>query len=228
MKDLRWLWLGRVGYDEAHDLQLQVRDAVTRGQAPTTLILLEHDPIITLGRREENGDLLVQRKDLAARGIQVRRSERGGQATYHGPGQLVGYLFARARDLAADMPTLVGGIEDTMLGICSSLKVQARRNTEHRGVWVGAAKVGFVGLAVTHGVTWHGFALNVDPDLAPFELIRPCGLDDQVTSITESGGERLAPSTVAELAAGELARAFSHQATRAISQNMRDLRRSLL
>src|SRR5438552_13729061 len=94
---LSTLWLGRVAYDEAHQLQTQLRDLVAEGRAPATLLLLEHEPVITLGRRGESGDLLAPPERLAASGIALRQAERGGQATYHGPGQLVGYLIARAR-----------------------------------------------------------------------------------------------------------------------------------
>ena len=202
-------WLGRLSYDDAHTRQLQICDAVLRGEAPPTLLLLEHDPVITLGRRGDTGDLLASAQELAARGIALRPAERGGQATYHGPGQLVGYLIAPVRSLAPSLPRLVAGIEQALIDLCAHLGVVARRDERQAGVWAGSAKVGFIGLAVTHGVCWHGFALNVDVDLTPFQLIRPCGLDDDVTSIERAGGSPRPLPEVATRAARYLSQVFA-------------------
>ena len=197
-------WLGRVPYADAHARQVELRDAIARGEGSPTLLLLEHDPIVTLGRRGESGDLLTSRTEMAGRGIEFAQAERGGQATYHGPGQLVGYLVARVRDLAPSLPILVEGIEDALIATCADLGVTARCDGRQHGVWAGHAKIGFIGLAVRHGICWHGFSLNVDLDLAPFDLIRPCGLDDEVTSIVASGGQSVSVPDVAELTARHL------------------------
>lgn len=207
-----WLcpvWLGRCDYDEVHRLQIGLRDEIAAGPAPTTLLLLEHQPVITLGRKGDGGDLLATPEELAAQGIALRWTERGGGATYHGPGQLVGYLIGRARDLAPDLPTLVERIEAVMLEVCRRLGVPARRDPRQRGVWAGPAKLGFVGVAVSRGVCWHGFALNVDLDLEPFRLIRPCGLDDEITSIARCGGRAPSVAEVAQLAATQASETFT-------------------
>lgn len=209
MAVLRWDWLGRQSYARAHLLQKEVHAAVVCGNAPATLLLLEHDPLITVGRRGGVGDVLALPETLSALGIPVVAAERGGQATYHGPGQLVGYLIARARALAPDLPALVSGMEEAMMATCTRLGVPARRDPGHRGLWAGPAKLGFVGLAVSHGVTWHGLALNIAPDLSAFELIRPCGLDDPITSIAAAGGAALPLRAIAELLSAEVARSFA-------------------
>jgi lipoyl(octanoyl) transferase len=176
-------WLGRKPYDEAHALQIELRDAVIAGAAHDSLLLLEHDPVITFGRRGPLDDLRVGADVLAERGIAVRATERGGRATYHGPGQLVGYLIAPLRSLAPDVTTYVCRVEEAMIRASAALGVEAFHHPEGRGVWTRDGKLGFVGIAVRRGVCWHGFALNVDPDLSAFDLIRPCGLDVPVTSL---------------------------------------------
>lgn len=176
-------WLGRQSYDDAHARQLAIRDQVVAGTVGPTLLLLEHEPVITLGRRRGSDDLLATFDVLEARGIAVREAERGGRATYHGPGQLVGYLIAPVRRLAADIPAYVWLLEEALIRSQSAYGIEARRDRRNRGVWVGDAKLGAIGIAVHRGVCWHGFALNVDPDLAAFTLIRPCGLDITVTSM---------------------------------------------
>ncbi|MBI4213190.1 MAG: lipoyl(octanoyl) transferase LipB [Chloroflexi bacterium] len=199
-------WAGMLAYDDARALQMRVRDAVIRGEAAPTLLLMEHEPVITFGRRPAPGDLLVPFQELTAHGIALRQAERGGQATYHGPGQLVGYLIAPLRTFAPSLPALVDQLETALIEVCHELGVQARRDPRQRGVWSRAAKVGFIGLAITRGVCWHGFSLNVSVDLDPFRLIRPCGLDDEVTSIAQSGGISIALPDLAPLVARKVSR----------------------
>ncbi|MEA2640810.1 MAG: lipoyl(octanoyl) transferase [Chloroflexota bacterium] len=202
-------WLGRVGYDAAHELQLALRDArIADPSLDPVLLLSEHEPVITFGRRGESGDLRVTEGELTARGIALRHAERGGRATYHGPGQLVGYLIGHARALAPDLPTLVWRLEETMIHTLAEYDLAAARCYEGRGVWVGDAKLGAVGVAVTRGVCWHGFALNVAPDLSTFELIRPCGLDVPVTSIADLTGAAPPIHDVAHVLAAELGGVF--------------------
>ena len=199
-------WLGRQGYDDAHARQIEIRDRVANGEAGPTLLLLEHDPVITFGRRGECDDLLASRGRLEERGIAVRSAERGGRATYHGPGQLVGYLIAPVRRLAPDLPTYVGLIEEALIHTVAEFEIRAGRDERNRGVWVGEAKLAAVGIAVHRGVCWHGFALNVDPDLAAFSLIRPCGLDLAPTSMARLVCPVPAIDDVATVAARQIAR----------------------
>ena len=201
-------WLGRQHYDQAHALQLELRDEVAAGARPPTLLLLEHEPVVTVGRRGELDDLLVPPDELERRGIAFRRTERGGRATYHGPGQLVGYPIAPLRALAVDVSTYVCRIEEALIYSASSLGVEAARRDGQPGLWVVDAKLASVGIAVSRGVCWHGFALNVDPDLDAFSLIRPCGFDLPVTSIAQCVGSAPAIEETAELVAEQFARVF--------------------
>ncbi|HZT06171.1 MAG TPA: lipoyl(octanoyl) transferase LipB [Chloroflexota bacterium] len=205
---MRAVWLGLQDYDPVHDLQLRIRDAIIGGEDRSTLLLLEHRPVITFGRRGESGDLRATRDEIAGRGIAVRPSERGGQALYHGPGQLVGYVIAPLHALAPDVPGYVHRLEDVLIHTAAALGTTADRCSCGRGVWVGERKIGFVGVAISRGVCWHGLALNVAPDLAPFDLIRPCGLDVRVTSIREQRGCAPPMEEAARLVAHEAATVF--------------------
>lgn len=205
---MRAVWLGRASYDGAHALQIALRDGIVAEAASPTLLLLEHDPVITFGRRGEMGDLLAEPEALAARGIAVRFTERGGRATFHGPGQLVGYPVAPLRTLALDLPTYLWRLEETLIRAAASLGIAATRCPDLRGVWVGDAKLASLGIAVSRGVCWHGFALNVNPDLSAFDLIRPCGLQAQPTSLSRCSGRSPPVAAVAQLVAGEFGRVF--------------------
>jgi lipoyl(octanoyl) transferase len=189
---LQAVWLGRLDYAVAHQHQIQVRDEVAAGTRPPTVLLLEHEPVVTLGRRGDEADLRVPPEIFAERGIALQRVERGGLVTYHGPGQLVGYVIAPVRQLARDLPTFVWQIEEALIQTVAEHGVTATHDLCHRGVWVGAAKLASIGLAVQHGISWHGFALNVSTDLTAFDLIRACGLEAETTSMQKILGS--APS----------------------------------
>lgn len=206
------VWLGRVGYDAAHKVQVALRDQLIAGRARPTVLLLEHDPVITVGRRGEMDDLCLPPQELERRGVACRRTERGGRATYHGPGQLVLYPIAPVRWLARDLTRYVCGLEDTIIRSVARLGLAASRHPAGRGVWVGDSKLASVGIAVTHGVCWHGIALNVDPDLSGFDLVRACGLETPVTSVARCLGSAPAVRTVAELAVEEFAVVFEVEA----------------
>ncbi len=182
-QELRATWLGHVPFDEAHALQERIRDEVIAKRTAPTLLLLEHDPVLTFGRRGESGELKLGIPEIEALGIAVRDTARGGRATYHGPGQLVGYPIVRLRAVAASVPSYVCALEEAIIQTLSALGIHGERSEGQPGVWVGGEKIASVGIAVTHGVTWHGFAINVGEDLSGFDALRPCGLDIQVTSI---------------------------------------------
>lgn len=202
------VWLGRRSYDAAHQLQMVVRDRLLAGAMPVALLLTEHDPVITLGRRGDLGDLLVDPSVLAARGIALRFTERGGRATYHGPGQLVGYPVGRLRALAPDVPTYVWRLEETIIRVGGLLGILATRSPGRPGVWVGDGKLASIGIALTRGVCWHGFALNIGPDLEGFRLIRPCGLEAEPTSVARWVRQVPAIEEVADLVAREFRQVF--------------------
>lgn len=166
-----------LSYKEAWDLQVELVDARRSGIIPANiLLLLEHPPVFTLGRRGGRENLTVSEDCLQKLGIPIMHVERGGNITFHGPGQLVGYPIM---DLHATQLTLTGYVEcleEVMIRTASHWGVEAGRNTVNRGVWVGNRKLGSVGIAVRRGITFHGFALNVNLSLEPFSWINPCGL----------------------------------------------------
>lgn len=186
------LWVTRLGvveYDRALDLQHRLRDARRTGALPDVLLLLEHEQVYTRGRRAAAAELPFGEPWYRERGIALRDVDRGGKTTYHGPGQLVGYPILDTAVTGGDVVRLVRTIEDAIIAALAGECVAARRDSAGRGVWAGAGKIASLGLHVAHGITTHGFAVNVDCDLAPFTWIKPCGLDDPATSIAEQTGE---------------------------------------
>jgi lipoate-protein ligase B len=204
---IHWEWLGRRAYGEVHSLQLQLRDELLAGRGRPTLLLVEHDPVVTLGRRAGDDALIAGADLLAARGIEVVRVERGGQATYHGPGQLVGYPILPLPRFGLDVPTFVAHLEGTMADVAIDLGLAAGRRQGYPGVWVGRAKIGAVGVHLRRLISIHGFALNLDPDLDAYRLIVPCGLlpaDGEISSVARLAGSApsaadLAPEVAARL-----------------------------
>lgn len=186
------LWtvnLGTVEYREAHDLQERVREARRHDAIPDTLLLLEHPPVYTRGRRSEPGELAMGEDWYRAQGIDIVDVDRGGKVTYHGPGQLVGYPIVRVDDVME----YVARIEHAIAAALADEGIEARgRSSEGiawTGVWVGGRKLASIGLHVSQGVAKHGFAVNVDNDMAPFEWIVPCGLSEvQMTSVAAETG----------------------------------------
>jgi lipoyl(octanoyl) transferase len=210
-------WLGRVAYRDAHALQKQLVDDRAAGRIGDQLLLLEHPAVLTLGRQSDPAHILATPEQLAARGIEVIRVERGGEVTYHGPGQLVAYpIVALARRGMLVRP-FVRALEAALIETCSAHGVRAERRDGHPGCWCGvegpaARKIGALGLRVERGVTYHGIALNVTVDLADFELIDPCGMPGvRSTSIAAELDQRAAVPTTAsvEHAAVAFARAFA-------------------
>lgn len=191
MRDQRnELWvtrLGTVDYDEALAFQHEVHAARVRDDIPDTLLLLEHPPVYTKGRRSTPDELPMGEEWYVGQGIEVKDVDRGGKVTYHGPGQLVGYPIVSTDLTGGDIPRLVGMIEQAMIDALAAEGIPAHRDQAGRGVWAGegaeSGKIGSIGLHIGQGVTTHGLMINVDNDLQPFQWIRPCGLDDPATSI---------------------------------------------
>ena len=206
----RWAYLGRVDYDVALGWQRALLEARSRDAIADTLLLVEHPPVITLGRRASYDDILAEPAELAARGIAVHETNRGGLVTYHGPGQLVGYPIASIRGLTGgDVVRYVTGLEETLIRALATYGVAAGRDPVHHGVWTSDAKIAAVGVAISRGVTMHGFALNVCPDLAHFLLINPCGiLDRGVTSLAAQGRPLAAIETIATTLAAAFGAVF--------------------
>ncbi len=191
MSILGWmdLWvcqLGRVEYREAAALQERLRERVIAGDLPDLMLLLEHPPVYTLGRRSDSGDLPFAESFYRERGIDVVRTPRGGQLTYHGPGQLVGYPIMHV----ASVPEYILTMERSIVTALGDAGVEAgtRLGHKHVGVWAGERKIASVGVHISHGVSSHGFAVNVDNDLAPFGWVVACGLPEvQMTSMAAEG-----------------------------------------
>lgn len=210
-------WLGRVDYHEALALQKRLVDDRVADRIPDQLLLLEHPAVLTLGRQSDPVHILASSTELASRNIEVIRVERGGEVTYHGPGQLVAYpIVALARRGILVRP-FVRALESALIETCSALGVRAERRDGHPGCWCdveGSAprKIGALGLRVERGVTYHGIALNLTVDLADFELIDPCGMPGvRSTSIAAERSDAGAPPTTGsvEVAAEIFARAFA-------------------
>ena len=197
-----WAWLGMVPYQTAMSLQERIRDDILAGFARNILLLLEHPPVITLGRNAQEGHVLLPLSRLTELGIELWRTSRGGDVTFHGPGQLVGYpIFHLRQGVRSHLEAMARAIVEWLgrLGISSEWRAPTP------GVWVGREKICAFGIHVRHRVAIHGFALNLSPDMDGFRAIVPCGLRDAgVTSVARLLGS--APS--AEVAARDLIGSF--------------------
>mgnify|MGYP003877211803 CR=1 FL=1 len=175
-------------YQDALELQMQMFEQVKSKEISGAFILLEHTPVITLGAGAKDENLLVSNKFLAAQGIKLIKTDRGGDATYHGPGQLVGYPIVLLKAFGSDVHGFLRLIEDVIISALADFGLIGRRN-QSAGVWIDDKKVCSIGIAVRSGITYHGFALNVNPNLAHFRFINPCGLKaEQITSMAEALG----------------------------------------
>lgn len=191
----RWFYIeiSSMDYHEALELQTALVDAKTIAAiGRDMLLLMQHPPVFTLGRRGSHEHLLVAEAFLESRGIQVIHVERGGDITYHGPGQLVGYPIVDLREGHWKVVDFVGALEEVMIRTVADWGIRAGRNPKNRGVWVGMSKIGSLGIAVRRGVSFHGFALNVNTCLEPFSWIHPCGLEGvRVTSMKQVLGKEI-------------------------------------
>jgi lipoyl(octanoyl) transferase len=189
-----------VDYGEILELQRGLVDAKAKGAlAHDLLLVLEHPPVFTLGHRGSRSALLVREDFLAARGIGVVHVERGGDMTYHGPGQVVAYPIVDLRASGRKVVDFVGALEEIMIRTAARWGIGAERNPKNRGVWVAHRKLGSVGIAVRREISFHGLALNVDMDLRPFTWINPCGLAGcQMTSLKEEAAEAIHMQEVRE------------------------------
>jgi len=231
---IEYLYLGRVGYDEALRLQAEVAALRLAERVDNTLLLLEHPPVLTLGRNARRENVLASDELLAKRGVTLHEINRGGDVTYHGPGQLVGYPIFDLRSLVNGKGGRLGPVdfvrmmEEALIRLCGVYGVRAGRIAGLTGVWCGlpttapegalddsaspakARKIGAIGIHVSRGITSHGFAFNVTTDLRDFQLINPCGITDKpVTSL-----EREVPAGVSLPSLQQVA----HQAARQFGQ----------
>jgi lipoyl(octanoyl) transferase len=185
---MQWqlLRLGIVDYEYAHDLQKRIHQDRIDNKCPDTMILLQHNPVITVGRGGDNKNIIVSQTILDSYGIKVYEIERGGDVTYHGPGQLTGYPIIDLRNYQKDVHWYLRQLEEAIIKFLSYYDVIGKRVSGWTGVWVGDEKIAAIGVAVKRWVTYHGFALNINPDLSHFKLINPCGITDkEVTSLVK-------------------------------------------
>jgi len=172
-------WLGRVRYAEALELQASLVTARRAGDVPDTLLLLEHPPVITLGRGSDPAHVLLSPAELERRGIELHEAGRGGDVTYHGPGQLVGYPVLALPAVRRDAHRYLRDLEQALIRTVAAFGISAGRKPGLTGVWVGEEKLAAIGVRLSTGwITSHGFALNIEPDPEGFSTIVPCGLSD--------------------------------------------------
>jgi lipoyl(octanoyl) transferase len=207
--------LGRIGYPDALKLQ---REAVARLQqdrrADEVLYLLEHEHVVTLGRNATTGSLVASKELLALKGVELVETDRGGDVTYHGPGQLVGYPIIALEDGRRDIRRYVHDVEEALIRTLDRFGIDGRRDQANRGVWVEDRKIASVGIRISRWVTMHGFALNVTTDLSFFSLIVPCGIAGcRMTTMQEELGESVSMRDVKAAFIDEFCEVFDRTAS---------------
>jgi lipoate-protein ligase B len=202
--------IDRISYADALAYQHELHAKCVSGEIPGVLLLLEHDPVITIGVKQASSrNVLVSEDVLRGQGVELVETDRGGDVTYHGPGQLVGYPIFRLRDISQDLTCYLRGLEEAVISALAEFGLIGERNGP-AGVWVGGEKVCSIGVAVRKWTTYHGFALNVDPCIEHFALINPCGLESrQITSLAELLGEAPNMSAVREACARGFSKVFN-------------------
>lgn len=216
---LKVLDLGNCGYGKALDMQYDLLDKRQKGELGDTLILVEHPPVITLGRHAVESNIVVPGELLKEKGIEVYRIERGGDVTYHGPGQLVGYPIVGLRERGIGIREFVERLQNTFISLLKEeYGIDSGINPEFPGVWTDDGKITAVGLAVKRGVTMHGFAFNINTNLEHFKLIVPCGISGRgVTSLEKLRGEKSNFSHVKVLVTDYFCRLFGYDGSEGLS-----------
>lgn len=178
------LRLPETDYDAAFELQRRLLEERRSGARPDTLLLLSHPPVVTVGRGSSPGHVRVSERELLRRGIALRETDRGGDVTFHGPGQIVGYVIFELREHGQDLHRFLRRIEEVVLRALAAFGIEGRRIAGLTGVWVADCKICAIGIKVSRWISMHGFALNVSTDLSYFDVIVPCGISDRgVTSL---------------------------------------------
>ncbi len=224
---LNLLHLGRIGYAQGLALQRQLVEARHAGRIGNTLLLLEHPPVLTLGRNSERKNVLASDEFLAYRGVEIHEINRGGDVTYHGPGQLVGYPILDLRSFAESgergrlgAVEYVRWLEEALIRTCADFGVKTERVAGRTGVWtlpggsVEEKKIAAIGVHISRGITSHGFSFNVTTDLRDFDLIVPCGISDRKVTSLElevADASALTMEQVIHATARQFGRVFSHQ-----------------
>jgi len=215
MRALDCAYLGRVAYADAAALQERLVAARREGRTGDRLLLLEHPPVITLGRGASDRHVLLSDREREARGIEIHRTGRGGDVTYHGPGQLVGYPILALEGARRDAHRYLRDLEGGLIRATAAFGIEARRVPGRTGVWAGEAKVAAIGVRIGAGwITSHGFALNVGREVSGFDAIVPCGLAGcRVTSLSLLRGREIAVEEAAGVVAEAVASALGYAAS---------------
>ncbi len=203
-------------YEETWELQRRIHAERCAGGCPDTLLLLEHQPVVTVGRNGSDQNLVVPESLLRKRGIDLVRTDRGGDVTYHGPGQLVGYLIVDLKRIHHDVHRFLRDIEEGIIRTVARWGIVAGRNPGKTGVWVADEKLASIGLKASHWVTMHGFALNVSTNLDRFDLIVPCGIPGcRMTSMERLVAQEIDLRGVGEAVTEELSQIWKREPSRA-------------
>ena len=202
-------WLGKVGYSEALAMQESAVGSLRSSEGDEQLLLLEHPHVFTLGRGANSANILARADQLESLSIEVHETGRGGDVTYHGPGQLVGYPIINLKPDRCDVHRYVRDIEEVLIRSIAEFGITGERISGLTGVWVGTEKVAAIGVRIARWITSHGFALNVKTDLDYFQMIVPCGITDKgVTSMSRLLGRQLDMEDVARIVARRFAEVF--------------------
>jgi lipoyl(octanoyl) transferase len=206
----RAYWLGEVDYLEAYELQKTLRKARIEDRIKDVVLFLEHSPVITVGKAGNSKNILVSESYLASRGIPVVHVERGGDVTFHNPGQIVSYFIVHLETVGKTIHQLVRALEEIIIRVLAGYKITGIRDQKHPGVWLDNKKICAIGLNVSQGVTMHGLALNVNNDLGITSYIHPCGISDKgVTSIAEQLSGHVETTPVVASIVQEIGSAFN-------------------
>ncbi len=212
MRTLECIDLGRLSYERALDCQQSVVEKRKRGEGCDTLFFVEHPHVVTMGRNGKEEHILASPEVLERSGIAFYETDRGGDATYHGPGQVVGYPIIDLREWKRDVHAYFHGVEQALIDALLTLGVRAERISQrgYEGVWVNGAKIAAIGIHISRWITSHGFALNIDTNLSYFKYIVPCGLSKPVCSLRALGSTAKRESVVQAIASS-FARTFGYQ-----------------
>ena len=194
-----WLDLGLMPYEPAFAIQERILEARMRDRLPSTIILQENSSVFTIGRTGSRSNILASADELQRLGIEVLEVNRGGDITYHGPGQLIVSPLLYLGDVDLNANQYLHRLEDVLIDLLSTFGIRTYKKKDYPGVWWNQAKIGAVGIAVKHGYTFHGFSLNVNLDLAPFNLINPCGVSQMlITSLHQILGHEIPMAEIKE------------------------------
>ena len=214
-------WLGQVGYSEGLALQEQAVEQLRSGEGDEQLLLLEHPHVFTLGRGADRANVLADQAQLQSSSIEVHETGRGGDVTYHGPGQLVGYPIINLKPDRCDVHRYVRDLEEVLIRTIADFGIAGTRITGLTGVWVGNEKIAAIGVRIARWITSHGFALNVTTDLNYFQMIVPCGISDKgVTSLSRLIGRQIEMLDVAESASKHFGDVFARDVNIQLHQGL--------